>query len=146
MARDQGNGGINPPKVLLGGLLAGVLYNLGGVTIASLMDLEGAFARVGWEPTLLAGLMHLGMRFGFGFLSVFLYAAVRPRFGPGPRTALLVGVLIWLSVQLPLIIMMGELHILSLEQAIVGAAWGLFESCLATTAGAWVYRESSDRP
>ena len=31
-----------------------------------------------------------------GIMSVWLYAAIRPRFGPGPKTAAIVGLAVWL--------------------------------------------------
>lgn len=122
MDPDRGTG-IHPGRVVLGGLVAGILYNLGGITLASLMDLPAALSRLGWQPTPLAGLAHLGMRFGFGFLGVFLYAAIRPRFGPGPRTAVIAGLLVWLSAYLPLTIMLTELGAFTTAQAFVSVGW-----------------------
>lgn len=142
MSNDRGGRGIDSTRVILGGLLAGIVYNAGGITSAILMDLQGALSRLGWQPTPLAGLLHLCMRFGFGLLSVFLYAAIRSTFGPGPRTALVAGLLMWLSAYLPLIIMMSELMVFTPLQALMAAAWGLFEACTATVAGAWFYRDT----
>jgi hypothetical protein len=34
--------------------------------------------------------------FVVGFLLVWLYAAMRPRFGPGPKTAILAAVVVWI--------------------------------------------------
>ena len=36
--------------------------------------------------------------FALGIVTVWLYAAIRPRFGPGIRTAIVTGVVIWLLI------------------------------------------------
>ena len=36
--------------------------------------------------------------FLFGILIVWTYAAMRPRFGPGPKTALIAGITLYLAV------------------------------------------------
>lgn len=46
-------------RILLGGLVAGVVYTLGGLTIAALLDLGEVFAPFGVEPSGAAALLHL---------------------------------------------------------------------------------------
>jgi hypothetical protein len=128
-------------RVVAGGLLAGVLYNGGGITLAILLNLESTFARLGVEPSLASGSLHLGIRFGLGIVSVFLYAGIRPRFGAGPNTAVLAGVLMWLTAYVPWILVMHELGVFSGSQATIAIAWGLLDACIATLAGALVYWE-----
>ena len=55
--------GISVPRLLAGGLLAGLLFNIGGISSAFLIDVESAFGRVGWEPHPAVGLLDMGMRF-----------------------------------------------------------------------------------
>lgn len=125
----------------MGGLAAGVLYNVGGMAAAAILNLQDAFVRLGLRPSPLVFLLHIGMRFGFGLLSVFVYSAIRPRFGPGPRTALIAGVIMWLSAQVPLVTIMAELGALTVMQALTGVLWGLGEAVAATLVGARLYRE-----
>jgi hypothetical protein len=42
------------------------------------------------------------MTFGFlcGIVLVWLYASIRPRYGPGPKTAVIAGLTIWLITRL----------------------------------------------
>ena len=40
--------------------------------------------------------MFLAWGFFYGVIAVWVYAAIRPRFGPGPRTALRAGLVVWL--------------------------------------------------
>lgn len=133
--------GINLRRLIIGGLCAGFLYNAGGLTAAILLNLEDTFAAFGAEPSLGAGLMHLSIRFGLGLASVFLYAGIRPRFGPGPGTALIAGVIIWFAAYVPGTLVMQELGVFPNMEAAFVVAWGLMESCVATLAGAVVYRE-----
>jgi hypothetical protein len=42
----------------------------------------------------------VAMCFGLGLLMVWLYTAVRPRLGPGPKTAVCVGLLVWTLIYL----------------------------------------------
>ena len=132
---------INLRRVVAGGLVAGFLYNGGGITLAILLNLEDTFARLGAEPSLGAGLMHLGIRFGLGIVSVFLYAGIRPRFGAGPNTAILAGALMWVTAYVPATLILQELGVFTGAQAAIAVAWGLMEACVATIAGALVYRE-----
>ena len=132
---------INVKRVVLGGLLAGFLYNVGGITIAMLIDLESAFAQFEWEPSVGVAFLHLGLRFGLGFASVFLYAALRSHLGAGPRTAFVVAIVVWLIGYVPITVLMAELSILTVRQAALSLGWGLIEASVATISGAWAYRE-----
>ena len=95
--------GINTGKVVAGGLLAGVVYNAIDFLINGMVMREefGAnAARLGLDaasqeaPAVIA--TWVAVDFLFGFVAVFLYAAMRPRFGPGPKTAIYAGLVIWL--------------------------------------------------
>jgi hypothetical protein len=132
---------INLRRVLSGGLIAGFFYNGGGITVAILLNLEDTFARFGAEPSLAGGLLHMGVRFGLGIVSVFLYAGIRPRFGPGPNTAILAGILMWFAAYVPGTLVLQQLGVFTGIQTAIAIAWGLMEACIATIAGALVYRE-----
>jgi hypothetical protein len=95
---------INTQKVVVGGLVAGVVMNvIDFVVFAYLlrgrMDAELAAA----APTLVGKGMgggtiaaHVLSDFAIGILLVWLYAAIRPRFGPGMGTAAKAAVPIWI--------------------------------------------------
>ena len=84
-------GSINMGKVVVGGLVAGLLINvsefiLNGVLFAD--EMNAAMAALNKPPvnnTMI--LWFVLLSFGIGFMTVWLYAAIRPRFGPGVRTA-----------------------------------------------------------
>src|SRR5262245_17458233 len=91
-------GKINWPRVILGGLVAGVIINiseflLNGVVLAK--DMEAALHALGRE----VGGTQLAMFTVWGFLvgifALWLYAAIRPRYGAGAKTALCAAAAVW---------------------------------------------------
>lgn len=81
------------------------------------------------------------MTFGIGIVMVWLYAAVRPRLGAGPKTAVIVGLVIWLMAWVFVLLPMSVTGMLPGRLALIACIWGLVEVPLASVAGAWVYRE-----
>ncbi len=136
---------INVGRVVLGGLVAGVVANaLDFVINAYLMKEEGAdmAQRLNLsEATLQSSVMAwVVVDFIWGLLLVFAYAAFRPRFGPGPKTAALSGFTLWFAV----CIMFGGLMsmgIFTLPGFIKYSALTLVSALSASLAGAAIYRE-----
>src|SRR5215470_11962590 len=92
---------INWTRVLLGGVLAGVVINVfefvaNGVFLTA--DWEAMMRAVGQTnfPSSSATVIFLIWGFLCGIGVIWLYAAVRPRFGPGVKTAVLTGFAFWL--------------------------------------------------
>jgi hypothetical protein len=97
---------MNTGRIVLGGLLAGLVMNvIEFVTNAVLLQPRwtaesvklgldmakvGASSAIGWVVT----------DFLTGILLVWLYAAIRPRFGAGAKTGLLAGFVMWLITRL----------------------------------------------
>ena len=95
----SGVGNINVRRVLLGGVLAGLVLNIGEfvlnhVVIAQLSSSAGAETGV---AEFSAGQVVSGViiMFVFGIALIWIYAAIRPRFGPGSKTAAIAGVTVW---------------------------------------------------
>jgi hypothetical protein len=79
-----------------------------------------------------------------GLALVFFYVAARPRFGPGPRTALIVASALWLGGY---VVLLCALFLLGLFPGRILLLWsvlGLAELTLAALVGAWIYREDAD--
>src|SRR5262249_10851168 len=95
-------GSINWSRVLIGGLVAGLIINISGITLAHVVFGEeyvhSLSAKMVKRPLWQVMAQHLTMRFWFGIVGVFLYAAMRPRFGPGPKTAIIAALTLILSV------------------------------------------------
>lgn len=95
---------INTSKVVLGGLVAGLVMNVVGFLVQGMLLGPRMMAEmVATAPTLEGRGMGGGViaarvisSFVVGILLVWLYAAMRPRFGPGPKTAVYAGLVVWL--------------------------------------------------
>lgn len=78
----------------------------------------------------------------FGFLVVWTYAAIRPRLGRGPGTAIVAGFMVWLAQAL--LMASYSVSFLTWDVLIRGGLL-LLVTCLAgALAGAWVYSEPDD--
>jgi hypothetical protein len=139
-------GKINWNRVILGGLVAGVIINifefvLNGVVLAK--DMEAAMTALGRQVGGSALAMFTVWGFLVGIFAVWLYAAIRPRYGAGLRTALCAGAAVWglgylLAAVTPIALHLFPRHIMA-----IGLAVGLVEVLVGTVAGAWLYREST---
>ncbi len=136
---------INVGRVIGGGLLAGVVYNAGEafLNLVILKDAGDAMVKrlsippIGDEFIMKATLM----MFVVGVVNIFLYAAIRPRFGPGPKTAAFAGLAIWFLSFVYLSLMMTWMGVFEMGPTITGLAFELVEAILASLAGAWIYKE-----
>jgi hypothetical protein len=139
-------GKINWTRVILGGLVAGVIINifeyvLNGVILAK--DMEAALRALGKEMGEGALLMFTVWGFLMGIFAVWLYAAIRPRYGAGPKTAACAGAAVWglgylLAAVTPL-----ALHLFPRRLMAVGLAVGLVEVVIGTLVGGRLYREET---
>lgn len=95
-------GKINMPKVLVAGLIAGLVLN-----VLDFLAYGVIFAKTFPMQPGVTGLLGIPMAvwyaivdFLYGIVLLYLYAAIRPRFGAGPRTAVTAGVLMWVMIGL----------------------------------------------
>src|SRR5438876_1347903 len=98
-------GKINWGRVVLGGLLAGVVLNVVDYVFYGVMmkqDLAAAMQGLGKQPGAMDSLVPLFVALDFvtGIGLLWVYAAIRPRFGPGAKTAVIAGVAVWFFVGL----------------------------------------------
>jgi len=140
-------GKINIRRVILGGIIAGVIINVvEGVMNGLILQPQWSEAAkaIGRSATMSTKQIVAFNVWGFaaGIIAVWLYAAMRPRFGAGPRTAIRTGAVVWLLAYAMADAMMAFLHIFPLGLLMTVAAVGLVEVLVATTAGAYFYREA----
>ena len=139
---------INWNRVLLGGLLAGLIINL------SEFVLNGVILQKDWADAMKAlnrsgdmtGAQIAGFNiwgFGAGIVAVWLYAAIRPRYGAGPRTAAIAGLGVWITAYVLANAGAIILDLFPARMIYLGLAVGLVEVVVGATAGAWVYREET---
>ncbi|PYV63727.1 MAG: hypothetical protein DMG97_36975 [Acidobacteria bacterium] len=123
----------NRGRVILGGLLAGVVINI------------VEFVTNGVAPT---GAIVMFNVWGFllGIAAVWLYAAIRPRYGSGPNTAIRAGLVAWaLAVFLPNLSNY-PLGLFPTRLLVISTVVALIELPLATVVGAWSYKEEREAP
>jgi len=136
-------GRINWARVILGGIVAGIVVNVfeGALGFAMRTEWEAAMKNMKPPgPAVMAA--HLLWSFVIGIAAVWLYAAIRPRYGPGPATALRAGFVVWLFVHATFSLAAGSMDLLPQKIMLISAAWSLPETLAATLAGAWLYREA----
>jgi hypothetical protein len=138
-------GHIDMTRVVLGGLLAGLVINVSEFVLNGLVLADAstaALARLNLPPVSSnAVAVFLLMGFVLGIATVWLYAAIRPRFGPGAMTAAYAGLFIWLVGYVWGGVGYVVMGFFPLRLTLISMVWGFFELAIAAVAGAWVYRE-----
>jgi hypothetical protein len=79
--------------------------------------------------------------FAAGFLVVWLYAAIRPRLGAGPKTALCAGLFCWAAIDGMGTAVPVFLHIYRVDLGLIGVGYSLVEMVAAAVVGAYFYKE-----
>ncbi len=139
-------GNINLGRVILGGLVAGLVLNIGeviwndfilGSQMKSFLAAHN-FAEPGGNFIVVA----VGLTFVMGIVLVLGYACIRRHFGPGPKTALIAGLFAWFCVFFYSGVVNGVLFGLSVNVIGLALVWGLVEYSLAALAGASLYKEA----
>lgn len=140
-------GQINVGRLAIGGIVAAVvLFVLGFIIHGTILGSE-------WMAWQQAGHMPFAMSHGgaiviwiivslvTGFTGLWIYAGIRPRYGAGPRTALMAGLMLWLAVGLAHAL--GGFALGNLPQGIIiiGGIGALIADLLAILAGAYFYQE-----
>ena len=139
-------GKINWTRVILGGLAAGLIINvfesvLNEVILAK--DMEAAVSALGKQMGGGALAMFIAWGFLVGIFAVWLYAAIRPRYGAGPKTAACAGAAVWGLGYLLASVTPIALHLFPRRLMAIGLVAGLVEVIAGTLAGAWLYREET---
>ncbi len=141
-------GKTNWTRVLIGGLLAGAILNVLGFGAWAVYLGKGwraAVAALGRPLPESVGFLVLAivLYFVIGILAVWVYAAIRPRCGAGPKTALLAGLLVWLLSGLLPTISWGSMGLFSVRLVTIDILTYLVILVVATLLGAWLYKEET---
>ena len=139
-------GKINFGRVLLGGLVAGAILNAGEWVLNGYVlhkEMDDFFKRCGFPqpgPKFLA--IAVAITFVLGIVIVLGYAAIRPRFGPGPKTAIIAGLFAWFGVVVYQNVIASGLGMVPINLVVMVIGWEIVEYCLAALIGAALYKES----
>lgn len=140
-------GSINWARVVLGGLLAGVVINLGEMICGALLfqeRWEAAIAALGVTAPSGPGAMTIWILYGFalGIALVWLYAAIRPRYGAGPKTAIIAGLAVWFLSYFLWGVSLCNMGLLPSGLLVGAGIVGLVEVLVAALLGGWLYKEA----
>jgi hypothetical protein len=132
-------GGINWRSVLMSGSVAGLAWSL--MTLPILILFGGEIIDAVPRPLVTLGrLGSFSLNVIAGIWAMWLYAAIRPLYGPGPRTAAIAGFSWWLFATIATWqwTEIGLLRFRGLVGLIVASLPILI---VVTTFGAWLYQE-----
>ncbi len=143
-------GRINVGRVVLGGLLAAVVLNvvdwlLYGVLLKP--ELAAALQALGRQAIDIQVPMFVLSDFvysiGRGIGLVCVYAAIRPRLGAGPKTAVIAGLSVWCFVGLLHALGEAPMRLFPQRLYLIGAIVALIQYPGADVVGASAYKEVS---
>jgi hypothetical protein len=136
---------INVGRVLLGGLLAGLIVNISEALLnLYVVQADMNAAMLSLNRPVVGGqtiMTFVVLTFGLGIAAVWLYAAIRPRYGPGVKTAVCAGSFVWFFAYFFPNTGMGAMKLFPPGLIALMTLWGLGEIMVATIAGAWVYHD-----
>lgn len=137
---------INLGRVLIGGLLAGVVLNIGEYLLNEVVlaeQMREVFRRLNLpQPGGSFIAVAVILTFILGIVIVLVYAMIRPRLGPGVKTAVMAGLVAWFFVCFYCGVIYGLLLDIPTNLIVIGMIWCLVEYILAAIAGAWAYKEA----
>jgi apolipoprotein N-acyltransferase len=132
-------------RVILGGLLAGLVINICEFLVDGLVlgDQWTASLKSMHRPPLGASANAAFMVWGFlvGVYALWLYASLRPRLGPGPKTAAFAGVAVWILSALLASISAVAMRLFPRRLVAYDLVLTLVEMVAGTVIGAWLYKE-----
>jgi hypothetical protein len=139
---------INTGTVIVGGLVAGLVLNVLDVAWQMFVmaeDFRANAVRLGLDPaaseSTAAMATWIVIDFILGIVMVWTYAAMRPRFGPGPKTAAVAAVALWAPVAVIMYgLMTGGMFPMAIWVKMT--FYTLVAWIVATTAGAALYKEA----
>jgi hypothetical protein len=141
----------NRGRVILGGLLAGLVINIVEFITNGVVLREAwgqAMQALGKPAQLPAGAIVIFNIWGFllGIAAVWLYAAIRPRYGAGPTTAIRAGLVTWAVAVFLANLGNYPLGLFPARLLVTSSIVALVEIVVATLVGAWLYKEEEVVP
>jgi hypothetical protein len=136
--------GINLSRVLLGGLAAGVLLNCVDAFVGLVLipdEMAAMVTRLNLEPEHANNpLPWVVVDLLLGITTAFAYAAMRPRFGAGPKTGVIAGLTLWFAISL-IIFGFHAMGIFGPTLYITNFFAQAISSALAGMLAGWLYKE-----
>jgi len=131
---------MNKVRIVLGGLVAGVVVNVIETVVHRF--LFRSYEKLGREPLTMSGAIQLWIiGLIFGILLAWLYAALRPRYGAGPKTAILAGLYLWIVAGLLVWIGFSPLLQWGMRLMVIGIVTNLVAYVVAGLVAGYLYKE-----
>ena len=138
-------GGINVARWLASGFAAAVIIFLteGIASVFYMEDMEASLEALGIAMEMSASnwILAILVSLILGMVIMFFYVAARPRFGPGPKTAILSATVLWFGGTLLSLIGYQMIGLYPTGMLVGWGVVGLVEMNLAALVGGWIYRE-----
>ena len=138
-------GNTNWKRVFLGGVVAGILYLVLVVTVTTPVAFALRKSSGQIVPTeFTVGDIAFGIIFPLvsGIVAVWLYSAIRPRYGAGPKTALIAGLFLWFFSILPNSgNSLSATATIPFNMFLISSLVAFVPNVAATLVGVWVYKE-----
>lgn len=136
---------IDTGRVILGGIVAGIIcdifeYVLNGIVLRdqwNTISTSHNLPMIGMNEIVIFNILGLVT----GIAAVWAYAAMRPRFGAGPITAVYAALLIWIVGYVIPNVFQTVSGLVPLNMMLTITVVGLVEIIVATVAGAYIYKE-----
>lgn len=140
-------GKINVGRWILGGIVAGIVgdildFPVDGVWLAPMWNQQ--MAALGRTPLATNQIIMFNL-FGIviGLVAIWIYAGIRPRFGPGVKTAIYAGIATWiLAFLVPNASFMYVQQLFSRHLTLYTTLGALVECVVGAIAGAALYKEA----
>lgn len=137
--------GVNVGRVVLGGLVAGLIMTVSEFVLNEIVLVEvmaESFAAMNLAPPGGSTIgLFIAMTFAMAITTVWLYAMLRSHSGPGPKTAICTGVIVWFLYGFLCNMFFWAMGMVPTGATITVWVWMLVEIPLATAAGAYLYKD-----
>lgn len=144
--REEG-GTMNIGRILLGGLVGGLIINVVEQVV------HGILLRERWDEAMKkvteqaigtqATVLFWIIGFVVGVALAWLYAAIRPRYGAGPRTAVIASIYLWIVSSLLLVVGLIPWNLWPRVLSIIALVVSLVEYIVAGLVAGYLYREQA---
>lgn len=140
---------INIRRVFLGGVLAGVVFIITELVVEGIVHLifkinEGELFRQTFTHVILSGaryhIVNFLYLFSFCTFTLLIYAVIRPKFGAGPKTAIIAAMIVLITVFL-FVINHINMGIFPLKLCLMSTVLNIIEFPISIVAGASIYKE-----
>ncbi|HYN10441.1 MAG TPA: hypothetical protein VES67_23840 [Vicinamibacterales bacterium] len=136
---------INSGKVVVGGLVAGVVANVLDFVFQGIIlkpDFEIMQQRLNLDPAVANNpVPWIIVDFILGFLLIVTYVGFRTRWGPGPKTAIYAGLVIFVGIAATMGAL-ASIGVVSIDTYMKSSALQLVTMMCAALAGSYLYKES----